>query len=79
MSGNVSEWCSDTWSDYSTRLVGDSSCTVDPHETSTDSHPSRMFRGGGFDSNTADYRSSFRYSDWATQACSDWGFRIVRY
>ena len=52
MSGNVSEWCQDWYGDYS------SNAQTNP--TGPEGGTYRMYRGGGYGSNTEYCRSSFR-------------------
>ena len=52
MSGNVNEWCSDWYGDYS------SSSQTNPTGPSTGSY--RVFRGGGFSYNASNCRVAFR-------------------
>ena len=79
MSGNVWEWCSDTWSDgvYSTRQEGDNSYTVDPHHTHTDSL-GRVFRGGDWLNDSSGCRSSNRSKIDPSYRGYYLGFRILR-
>ena len=77
MSGNVSEWCPDTWGDYSRRSGGDSSCTVDPHHTRFDNPGHVLCRGSWLDRAMLSC-SSFGDTLYPPTHDSCMGFRMLR-
>lgn len=69
MSGNVSEWCSDRYSSYSSNVQTDS---IGPEISSE-----RVFRGGGWFTDAEYCRVSFRYGYNPGYRYFDGGFRVV--
>jgi formylglycine-generating enzyme len=67
--GNVWEWCSDLYGDYST------SAQTNPKGPSTGSH--RVFRGGSWGSNASNCRGASRFSSFPYYRNFNIGFRIV--
>lgn len=68
MSGNVWEWCLDSFSTYP------SSAVTDPFTTGSSA---RLIRGGGWDELSSKCRSAFRYSNPSASASYYIGFRVV--
>jgi formylglycine-generating enzyme required for sulfatase activity len=71
MSGNVIEWCSDWWG-------------LDYYSTSPENNPqgpatgsARVYRGGGWSSNTKICRVARRGSNGPDYSTNDTGFRLV--
>ena len=64
MSGNVWEWCQDTWKPYP-------GCSGDPDPRS------RVLRGGGWDGNAPGCRAAHRGDDEPSSRASRVGFRLV--
>jgi len=70
MHGNVWEWCSDFYGDYS------SGNQTDPRGATSGSY--RVMRSGGWDNFAEQLRSAYRSGDKPTFADVDLGFRLVR-
>jgi len=70
MSGNVEEWCSDWYGDYS------SSAQTNPYNSTAGSD--RVFRGGGCYSGATRVRVAYRNYYSPTDTYSNLGFRIAR-
>lgn len=74
MSGNVWEWCRDSFSEQPYRQLRDGA--VDPI-TVIDGCPMRVVRGGSYESVISACRIAFRHQAEETQARADIGFRVV--
>jgi len=73
LSGNVYEWCSDWYGDYS------SSAQTNPYISTASPYGCyRVVRGGGWYSDASDTRVALRYGDSPTNADFNLGFRICR-
>ena len=70
MHGNVWEWCSDRYGDFLTRGV------TDPESSGTGED--RVLRGGSFDSDVLETRSSFRGIKSPTYRDGSVGFRLAK-
>jgi len=70
MSGNVYEWCSDWWGDYSSKAL------TDPTGPSTGSH--RVSRGGSWYYSTLGVRVSYRNGWYPVYSYGNLGFRLAR-
>ena len=70
MHGNVWEWCSDRYGDFLTRGV------TDPEGSGTGED--RVLRGGSFDSDVSETRSSFRRIKSPTYRDDSVGFRLAK-
>jgi formylglycine-generating enzyme required for sulfatase activity len=70
MHGNVREWCEDWFEDYNGITV------TDPQGTAIGF--SRVMRGGAFDGNTSNARSSARYNSTPTLRYISVGFRLAK-
>ena len=70
MHGNVWEWCEDWKVDYPKEAV------IDPKGPATGSV--RVLRGGSFDSNGSDARSSLRVVNEPSFRLVDFGFRLAK-
>jgi len=77
MSGNVREWCSDRYGDYS------SSAQTNPYNSVQQkrvlsSYSYRVLRGGDWNDNATGVRVALRYYVSPTSTRVTWGFRICR-
>jgi len=70
MLGNVNEWCSDWYGDYS------SASQTDPQGPSTEG--SRVLRGGSWGSNDRNCRASYRFNLAPANRYYNIGFRVAR-
>ncbi|GJL89366.1 MAG: hypothetical protein DHS20C03_30750 [Minwuia thermotolerans] len=74
LSGNVWEWCRDSFSEQPYRQLRDGA--VEP-VTVIDGCPMRVVRGGSYESVISACRIAFRHQAEQTQARADIGFRVV--
>jgi formylglycine-generating enzyme required for sulfatase activity len=72
MSGNVFEWCSDLWENYS------SSAQTNPYIGHSTAGSYRVIRGGSWGSDASNTRVAVRYRYSPTVALIVLGFRIAR-
>jgi formylglycine-generating enzyme required for sulfatase activity len=71
MAGNVSEWTSDSYAQYSSEVQ------VDPRQPSSDDSP-RVYRGGGWNSNDRGVSATFRLKYSPYTRYDTLGFRCAR-
>jgi formylglycine-generating enzyme required for sulfatase activity len=69
MGGNVYEWCNDWHSSYS------SGPATNPTGPSSGTH--RVYRGGGWDSNSAYVKSAYRFYNGPKSGLRSYGIRVV--
>ena len=79
MSGNVGEWCSDTWNAEAYRMqrTMDDACSIDPHQISSKTLE-RVFRGGDWIDRAESCRSSHRCRNISSYRDFNLGFRISK-
>ena len=68
--GNIWEWCHDWFGDYPSGAV--------KNPSGPSAGKQRVLRGGSWESDIMECRSTYRYKNWPEYSHHSWGFRLVR-
>lgn len=77
MSGNVWEWCLDSWDVHAFRTRADNAPVKNPVAAGKNANV-HILRGGAYDNNVRWVRTAYRYGLNANLKYANFGFRVVR-